>query len=114
MALSRFAYVRDFELSDQLLPGTFILLRIDGHAFHKCPLPNTPIPPTHPSTSQIHRCSSVREAQRLPRSRTYGSCRHFSHERVSGHRPWFWAVRRVQVSQFNDPALVRAKQSIPN
>jgi len=35
MALSRFAYVRNFELPDQLLPGTFILLRIDGHAFHK-------------------------------------------------------------------------------
>jgi len=53
MALSKFAYVRDFELPDQLLPGTFILLRIDGHAFHKCPLsptlPYTP-PSAHPST----------------------------------------------------------------
>jgi hypothetical protein len=37
MAASRFAYVRDFELPDQLLPGTFILLRIDGHAFSKYP-----------------------------------------------------------------------------
>ena len=35
MAVSRFAYVRDFELPDQLLPATFIILRIDGHAFHK-------------------------------------------------------------------------------
>jgi hypothetical protein len=35
MAVSRFAYVRDFELPDPLLPGTFIILRIDGHAFQK-------------------------------------------------------------------------------
>ena len=50
MALSRFAYVRDFELPDQLLPGTFILLRIDGHAFHKCPLPNAPVHSTQCSS----------------------------------------------------------------
>jgi tRNA(His) guanylyltransferase len=37
MANSRFAYVRDFELPDRLLPGTFILFRIDGHAFRQCP-----------------------------------------------------------------------------
>ncbi|KAI9456779.1 Thg1 C terminal domain-containing protein [Russula earlei] len=33
MANSKFAYVRDFELPDNLLLGTFILLRIDGHSF---------------------------------------------------------------------------------
>ena len=38
MAVSRFAYVRDFELPDLLLPGTFIILRVDGHAFQKYPL----------------------------------------------------------------------------
>ncbi|KAH9991731.1 Thg1 C terminal domain-containing protein [Russula vinacea] len=48
MANSRFAYVRDFELPDRLLPGTFILLRIDGHAFkqftdaHRFAKPNDP------------------------------------------------------------------------
>lgn len=35
MAGSRFAYVRNFELPDPLLPGTFMVLRIDGHAFHR-------------------------------------------------------------------------------
>jgi tRNA(His) guanylyltransferase len=35
MAASRFAYVRNFELPDPLLPATFILLRIDGHSFHR-------------------------------------------------------------------------------
>ncbi|KAI9431115.1 tRNAHis guanylyltransferase-domain-containing protein [Lactarius indigo] len=35
MAGSRWAYVRNFELPDTLLPNTFILLRIDGHSFHR-------------------------------------------------------------------------------
>ncbi|KZV74601.1 tRNAHis guanylyltransferase [Peniophora sp. CONT] len=35
MAGSRFAYVKSFELPDPLLPGTFIVLRLDGHAFHR-------------------------------------------------------------------------------
>ena len=38
MANSRFAYVRDFEQPDRLLPRTFIVLRIDGHAFRQCPI----------------------------------------------------------------------------
>jgi hypothetical protein len=44
MANSKFAYVREFELPDRLLPGTFIVLRIDGHAFGRCPfLYTTPL-----------------------------------------------------------------------
>lgn len=39
MAGSRWAYVRNFELPDTLLPNTFILLRIDGHSFHRCACP---------------------------------------------------------------------------
>jgi tRNAHis guanylyltransferase len=35
MAASRFAYVRNFELPDPLLPATFIIFRIDGHSFHR-------------------------------------------------------------------------------
>jgi len=35
MANSRYEYVRDYELPDSLLPGTFILVRVDGHAFKK-------------------------------------------------------------------------------
>lgn len=35
MANTRFAYVRSFELPDPLLPNTHLVLRIDGHAFHK-------------------------------------------------------------------------------
>ena len=33
MANSRYEYVKDFELPDQLLPGTFIVVRIDGKSF---------------------------------------------------------------------------------
>ncbi|KAF7317260.1 Histidine tRNA guanylyltransferase [Mycena chlorophos] len=35
MAVSRFAYVRNFELPDPLLPGTFIVVRLDGQSFHR-------------------------------------------------------------------------------
>ncbi|KAF8151033.1 Thg1 C terminal domain-containing protein [Crassisporium funariophilum] len=35
MANSKYAYVRDFELPDPLLPGTFMLFRLDGHSFHR-------------------------------------------------------------------------------
>ncbi|TFK84082.1 tRNAHis guanylyltransferase [Polyporus arcularius HHB13444] len=35
MAGSKFAYVRNFELPDPLLPEAFMVLRIDGHAFHR-------------------------------------------------------------------------------
>ncbi|KAF7311936.1 Histidine tRNA guanylyltransferase [Mycena indigotica] len=35
MAGSKFAYVRNFELPDPLLPGTFMVLRLDGHSFHR-------------------------------------------------------------------------------
>ncbi|OCH94806.1 tRNAHis guanylyltransferase [Obba rivulosa] len=35
MAGSKFAYVRNFELPDPLLPGAFMILRLDGHAFHR-------------------------------------------------------------------------------
>lgn len=35
MAGTRFAYVRSFELPDPLLPNTFIVVRIDGHGFHR-------------------------------------------------------------------------------
>jgi hypothetical protein len=35
MANTKYAYVRDFELPDPLLPDTFILFRLDGHSFHR-------------------------------------------------------------------------------
>ncbi|KII89709.1 hypothetical protein PLICRDRAFT_90895 [Plicaturopsis crispa FD-325 SS-3] len=35
MANSKFAYVRKFELPDPLLLGTFMVFRLDGHAFHR-------------------------------------------------------------------------------
>ena len=35
MAGTKYAYVKDFELPDALLPGTYIVLRIDGHGFHR-------------------------------------------------------------------------------
>ena len=35
MANSKYAYVRDFELPDPLLPGVFMVLRLDGHSFHR-------------------------------------------------------------------------------
>ncbi|KAI0685105.1 tRNAHis guanylyltransferase [Cytidiella melzeri] len=35
MAGTKYAYVKNYELSDVLLPGTYIVLRVDGHGFHK-------------------------------------------------------------------------------
>lgn len=35
MAGSRYAYVRNFELPDPVLPNTFMLIRIDGKGFHR-------------------------------------------------------------------------------
>lgn len=35
MAGTRFAYVRTYELPDPLLPNTYIVVRIDGHGFHR-------------------------------------------------------------------------------
>ncbi|CAO1628507.1 unnamed protein product [Parajaminaea phylloscopi] len=35
MAGSRFAYVRDFELPDPVLPSVYMVVRIDGKGFHK-------------------------------------------------------------------------------
>ncbi|KAG2017480.1 tRNA guanylyltransferase [Coprinopsis cinerea AmutBmut pab1-1] len=35
MANTKYAYVRNFELPDPLLPGTFLLLRLDGQSFHR-------------------------------------------------------------------------------
>jgi tRNA(His) 5'-end guanylyltransferase len=35
MAGSKYAYVKDFELPDTLLPGTYMILRVDGRSFHR-------------------------------------------------------------------------------
>jgi tRNA(His) guanylyltransferase len=35
MANSRFAYVRNYEQPDVLLPNTFIVVRLDGKSFHR-------------------------------------------------------------------------------
>lgn len=35
MANSRFDYVRDFETNDRILPNCWIVVRVDGKAFHK-------------------------------------------------------------------------------
>lgn len=35
MANSKFEYVREFEKDDRILPNTWIVVRIDGKAFHK-------------------------------------------------------------------------------
>ncbi|TFK22777.1 tRNAHis guanylyltransferase [Coprinopsis marcescibilis] len=35
MANSKYEYVKNFELPDPLLPGTFLLFRLDGHSFHR-------------------------------------------------------------------------------
>ncbi|KAH7884810.1 Thg1 C terminal domain-containing protein [Phlebopus sp. FC_14] len=35
MANSKYAYVRNFELPDPLLPGCFLVCRLDGHSFHR-------------------------------------------------------------------------------
>ncbi|KZT29782.1 tRNAHis guanylyltransferase [Neolentinus lepideus HHB14362 ss-1] len=35
MAGSKYVYVKRFEMPDSLLPGTFTVVRIDGHGFHR-------------------------------------------------------------------------------
>ncbi|KAI8809783.1 tRNAHis guanylyltransferase-domain-containing protein [Cladochytrium replicatum] len=35
MAKSKWEYVKNFELDDTLLPSTYIVIRIDGHGFHR-------------------------------------------------------------------------------
>ncbi|KAJ9124213.1 hypothetical protein QFC22_001011 [Naganishia vaughanmartiniae] len=35
MANSRFQYVRSFELADNLLPSTYLVVRVDGKGFHR-------------------------------------------------------------------------------
>ncbi|KZV84114.1 tRNAHis guanylyltransferase [Exidia glandulosa HHB12029] len=35
MAGTRFSYVKNFELPDPMLPDTYLVVRIDGHGFHK-------------------------------------------------------------------------------
>jgi tRNA(His) guanylyltransferase len=35
MSGSKYEYVRTYERPDALLANTYLLLRIDGHAFHK-------------------------------------------------------------------------------
>ncbi|KIM33978.1 hypothetical protein M408DRAFT_60379 [Serendipita vermifera MAFF 305830] len=35
MANSKYAYVRSFELPDSIMPSTFMIVRLDGHAFHR-------------------------------------------------------------------------------
>ncbi|KAI6155849.1 Thg1 C terminal domain-containing protein [Pisolithus tinctorius] len=35
MANSKYAYVRNYELPDPLLPGCFLICRLDGHSFHR-------------------------------------------------------------------------------
>ena len=59
MAGSRFAYVRDFELSDVVVPHTYMLVRIDGTGFHRsagC---------TDARFSQRHAFSKPNDAQAL-------------------------------------------------
>jgi len=36
MANSRYEYVRKFELDDTLLPGCWIVVRLDGKGFTRC------------------------------------------------------------------------------
>lgn len=35
MAGTKYAYVKTFELPDTLLPGTYIVVRLDGRGFHR-------------------------------------------------------------------------------
>ncbi|KDQ13865.1 hypothetical protein BOTBODRAFT_160155 [Botryobasidium botryosum FD-172 SS1] len=35
MAVSRFAYVKSYELPDPILPNVYVVFRLDGHGFHR-------------------------------------------------------------------------------
>ncbi len=39
MAGSKYEHVKQYELEDRLLPGTFIVIRVDGKGFTRCALP---------------------------------------------------------------------------
>ena len=43
MANSRFEYVKAFELDDKLLPGCWIVVRLDGRGFTKCAHATAPV-----------------------------------------------------------------------
>lgn len=38
MANTKYAYVKSFELPDNVLPATYLIVRVDGHSFHRLAL----------------------------------------------------------------------------
>ncbi|PWN52064.1 tRNAHis guanylyltransferase [Violaceomyces palustris] len=53
MAGSRFAYVRNFELPDPVLPDTHMVIRIDGKGFHKFSKAHEFIKPNDPDALEL-------------------------------------------------------------
>lgn len=39
MAKSQYEYVKSYEIEDRLLPGCWIVIRLDGRGFTKCAAP---------------------------------------------------------------------------
>jgi hypothetical protein len=82
MACSKYEYVKQYETDDRLLPGCWIVVRLDGKGFTKCaPPPPPPLPPLPAAVAaccllhlshlnnarvpmQVLRAARLREAQR--------------------------------------------------
>jgi hypothetical protein len=87
MAKSKYEYVKMFELDDSALPNTWMVVRIDGRAFHKlvcCPFV---------LICKICGDTSVREAKRCSRPGADESLRSSMHGGYARHCHCFWAER---------------------
>ncbi|KAJ1030293.1 hypothetical protein NDA16_001203 [Ustilago loliicola] len=53
MAGTRFAYVRNFELPDSVIPSTYLVVRIDGKGFHKFSALHSFLKPNDPTALEL-------------------------------------------------------------
>ena len=53
MAGTKFAYVRNFELPDSVIPDTYLVVRIDGKGFHKFSKAHAFLKPNDPSALEL-------------------------------------------------------------
>lgn len=53
MSGSKYAYVKGYELPDTILPNTYIVVRIDGRAFHRYEKKTLPSNGAYPHLSSL-------------------------------------------------------------
>lgn len=125
MANSKYAYVRNFELPDPLLPSCFLVCRIDGHSFHRCAterhelrlLIDTAFPKNmrsrNQTTSVLYSSWTTQQRISCPNSKILSSP--LANPTSSGkHRP-FPKLRSLMVSlnQLPSPEIHQPLQSSP-